>query len=356
VKWLHLTNVRLLKPELKFIPLDSLSFYQKLDKIPFLKTLALKVAFVAFVGIHLPLILSIVVLVVFKVEASPAAVILYLFIFTLIASAITLYYLNKVVEPIRLLNEKLQVYTAGEKWKITPANWRDETGELGRNLDTCIHNLEHTLKDKNELYRLLSHDLKGMLATLQAGLMMLQMDFNESDKDASLLKDKIELVERQILSVNSLLYYYRDPVTMNILHEVSSIQLRSITSEVVSLYSSALRMDNKEIKILISDDVSIYSGKFLIRHLIFNLVDNAVKYSEKGSTVFISFENGKFQVSNEKNKQMAFGTNDWQRSTGLGHKIISKTAEDLGLPLMMDYCEEKYSVTLELLSVLKKAS
>jgi len=62
---------------------------------------------------------------------------------------------------------------------------------------------------------------------------------------------------------------------------------------------------------------------------------------------------GELKVSNEKNKHTVFWMKDWQKSTGIGHKIISKTADDLVLPLTMDYCEEKYSVTLGLVSVLK---
>lgn len=336
--------------------MQSLSFYQKLDKIPILKTVARKVAFVAFCGIHLPLILSFVLLFGFKADLSPLAIVLYLLGFTLAATSATLFYLNKVVAPIRFLGEKLKVYVSGDEWECTPATWRDEAGQLSRDLDSCIQTLEKAIHDKNELYRLLSHDLKGMLATLQAGLMMLEMEFVKSDKDVEFLKGKIELVERQILSVNSLLYYYRDPIAKNYKEDVSSIELQSMTNELVSLYSSALKMDNKTILIEIPDDVKISTGKFLLRHLIFNLVDNAVKYSEKGSTVWITFKDGKFQVSNSKNKQTVFGMHDWKKSTGLGHKIISKTAEDLGFPLMMDNREENYLVTLELISGLKKAS
>lgn len=334
----------------------SLSFYQKLDKIPLLKTVAHKVAFVAFCGIHLPLILCVVLLFGFKAEISPMAVVLYLLGFTLVATSVTLFYLNKVVEPIRYLSQKLKVYMSGSVWQCTPTEWRDEAGHLSRDMDLCIQTLEKAIHDKNELYRLLSHDLKGMLATLQAGLMMLEMEFAHDGNEAAYIKEKIELVERQILCVNSLLYYYRDPVSENYKEDMSSIELRRMTTELVSLYSSALKMDDKTIHIEIPDDVKVSTGKFLLRHLIFNLVDNAVKYSEKGSTVWISFKDGKFQVSNSKNKQNVFGMNDWRKSTGLGHKIISKTAQDLGFPLVMDNCEEKYLVTLELVPSLKKAS
>lgn len=336
--------------------MHSLTFYHKLDKIPFLKTVALKVACVAFLGIHVPLILSILVLFVLRVEANPVAVVLYLLGFTLIATAITLFFLNKLVQPIRFMSEKLQGYVSGQEWQFNSANWRDEVGLLSRDMDACIKTLEKTLHEKNDLYRLLSHDLKGMLATLQASLMMLEMEHAESGKDSTQLKDKIELVERQILSVNSLLYYYRDPISEKYKEEVSSVQLREMTAEVVGLYDSALKLDNKTILVKIPDDVKVNTGRFLLRHLIFNLVDNAVKYSDKGSTVNITYVDGNFKVENNKNKQTVFEMKDWRKSTGLGHKIISKTAKDLGFPLIMDYCEEKYMVTLQLISNLKKAS
>lgn len=330
--------------------MQSLSFYQKLDKIPFHRTLALKVACVAFLGIHVPLILSVFVLLGFKAELSTLRIILYLLLFTLVATAITLFFLNKLVQPIHFLSSKLRLYVTGNEWQLTPAAWRDEVGLLSRDMDICIKTLEKTLHEKNDLYRLLSHDLKGMLATLQASLMILQMEFEEGNKESDFLRDKIELVERQILNVNSLLYYYRDPMTSNYNEGVSSVELMQITGELVELYRSALILEDKTVLIDIPSDAKVKTGKFLLRHLIFNLLDNAVKYSDKGSIITVTFKDGKFKVENDKNKQTVFAMNDWKKSTGLGHKIISKTAKDLGFPLIMDYCEERYSVSLQLVS------
>lgn len=336
--------------------MNSLTFYQKLDRIPFLKTMALKVAFVAFIGIHLPLILSVVMLLGFNTQITPGFVMLFLLLFTLVATALTLYFLNMVVQPIRFLSEKLRVYVSGEQWSSTPVSWRDENGNLSRDLDMCIQTLEKTVHEKNDLYRLLSHDLKGMLATLQASLMMLEMEFSQNEREKADIKGKIELIERQILNVNSLLYYYSESSLENYKIDVTEVKLHQIVSEVAGLYNSALRLENKSIEIRIPDPLTVTTGRFLLRHLIFNLIDNAVKYSEKGSAISIVYDNGVLNVSNSKNKNTVFEMSDWKKSTGLGLKIMTKTAGDLGFPLVMSNLEDRYSATLELTPALRQAS
>lgn len=336
--------------------MDSLAFYQNLDRIPLLKTMARKVAFVAFVGIHIPLILSMAVFWGIESHLGPGMTVLYLLVFTLLATGLTLYFLNLVVQPIRFLSQKLREYVARHQWTGTPVSWRDENGSLSRDMDACIQTLERTAREKNDLYRLLSHDLKGMLATLQAGLMMLEMDFDQNMRDRVAIKDKIELIERQILNVNSLLYYYSESGMENYKVDVAPVKLYAMVQEVVLLYNSALKMENKTVTVHVPEDVTVITGRFLLRHLIFNLVDNAVKYSEKGSEVRITYREGVLLVFNNRNKHTVFGMNDWKKSTGLGQKIMSKTAEDLGFPLTTDSGDDTYSVTLELLPRMQEAS
>lgn len=336
---------------------NSLTFYHKLDRVPFLKTMAMKVAFVAFIGVHLPLILSAVILLGFHSRMAVQEMILYLLSFTLIATGLTLFFLNKLVQPIRLMSQKLRLYISGEQWNYDTVEWRDENGRLSRDLDACIHNLEKTQEEKNDLYRLLSHDLKGMLATLQASLMMMEMDLSQEEGDRIEIRGKVELIERQILNVNSLLYYYSESGLEDYKVDVAPVNLYRMVSEVAALYNSALKMDRKTIETDIPQDVEIVTGRFLLRHLVFNLIDNAVKYSEKGSAIHISYKDGSLRVSNSKNKQTVFEINDWKKSTGLGMKIMHKTAEDLGFSLWMNDRENRYSVTLDLESkAVKRAS
>lgn len=309
----------------------------------------------AFCGIHIPLILSVVLLLGVNSQLGPGMTVFYLLLFTLAATGLTLYFLNLVVQPIRFLSEKLRVYVARQQWVNNPVTWRDENGSLSRDMDACIQALERTVHEKNDLYRLLSHDLKGMLATLQAGLMMLEMDFDRTARDVVAVKDKIELIERQILNVNSLLYYYSESGLENHQADVAPVNLHAMVNEVVALYNSALKMETKSIRVNIDETVTITTGRFLLRHLIFNLVDNAVKYSEKGSEIRIVYHEGVLQVSNSRDKKVAFGANDWKKSTGLGQKIMAKTAGDLGFPLNITGGDDTYSATLELLPRMQAA-
>lgn len=325
--------------------MKRLRFYAALDKIPFLNSMAMKVVFVAFIGIHLPLILSVLLLVGFQIETDPLHIIGYLLTFTLVATFFTLYFLNKLIQPVRYLSVNLRCYISGTGWSLPDVPIKDETGSLLRDVSECVENLEKTIAEKNDMYSLLSHDLKSTLATLQSGFMLQEMENKEPSTET---RDNIELIERQILAINSLLYYYKENNGSLNNETPNQHSLKKITEEVCNLYHSALRLENKSISVSIPENATVLAGKFLLRHFIFNLVDNAIKYSEKNSCIQISYSNNEFYIENAVSKNLRQEISGWKKSTGLGQKIISQTARELGFNMQIIPGNGSYAVRVKM--------
>ncbi|MCG9909922.1 MAG: sensor histidine kinase [Flavobacteriales bacterium] len=313
--------------------MKRLLFYQKLDKIPFLKTMAMKVIFIAFIGIHLPLLLLVILLVGFQITSDALTAVVYLLFFTLIASLITLYFLNKLIQPVRYLSLNLRCYVSGLNWNLPKVDFRDETGSLFRDVTSCVETLENAIQEKNDLYQMLSHDLKGTLAALQAGYHLHKLENKELSEEEQL---KMEMVERQIMAINSLLYLYRSDENGILPDHSQELNLKQLTDDICALFYSALLLENKQIEADIPHDVAIQKDRFVLRHLLFNLIDNAVKYSRRNTAIKIGYRDGAFSIQNVINAADEADEKSWKQSTGLGQKIISKTALDLGCRLQTE--------------------
>ncbi len=115
-------------------------FYKALSGIGFLtKSYTMKFLFVAFLGIHVPLI-GIVVYVGLWAPGNiqPVTLLLLTLGFTLAATAATLFVLNKLLEPVKLAMQSLEDYVATRKVPNLPKHFPDEVGVL-------LQSIQHTV-------------------------------------------------------------------------------------------------------------------------------------------------------------------------------------------------------------------
>ena len=142
--------------------------YQKLSKINFLKkSYAFKFLFVAFIGIHIPLIGILFYVLYGSKNIAANNIIFVALVMTLIASAVTLYFLKHLIKPIEIASKDLDNYRNERKVPSLPTDFSDEAGLLMRNIQKSILENERSLSDNQDLIYLLSHDFKTSLGTLK---------------------------------------------------------------------------------------------------------------------------------------------------------------------------------------------
>jgi signal transduction histidine kinase len=133
----------------------------------FLKKYSFKFLFVAFLGIHIPLIGLILFLIFGGSEAfTPTTILISVLIFTLFATGVTLLILNKLLEPILLAKNSLSAYIAENQLPDMPTNYNDEVGVLLKEIQFTIRTLDDLIKEKQDLIGLMSHDLKNPLSAI----------------------------------------------------------------------------------------------------------------------------------------------------------------------------------------------
>ncbi|MEM8520783.1 HAMP domain-containing sensor histidine kinase [Flavobacterium sp. PL12] len=264
-----------------------MKFYQKLSTISFLKkSYAFKFLFVAFIGIHIPLIGMLFYVLYGSNNISANTILIVALVMTLIASAATLYFLKHLIKPIEIASKALDNYRNEREVPSLPVGFTDEAGLLMCNIQKSILENERSLNDNQDLIYLLSHDFKNFTANSQ-GLAELILDENPSEtvqEYAQLIKKS---TTQQFVFIEIFIKLLKDEEELlNRPLKVNTINLRSIFD--IVLIQAAPKLISKKIDltpIFEIDEVLLTIEEDLLVRVLVNLIDNAIKFSYPESKI-----------------------------------------------------------------------
>lgn len=256
----------------------SLTTYHILSNIKFLKKYSFKFLFVAFLGIHIPLIGLIIFLVFNTNELNPISILLLVLVMTLIATCATLLILNNLLRPITMTKEYVADYINYKKLPELPTHYTDEVGILMKKIQFSLITLDDLLKEKQDLISLMSHDLKNPLAAVinYSELMITDPKFGpiaQKIKEASLTQKEI---------INSVLDLLENESIVITESMKQNVKISDIFEKVITMFEE--KINNKNIKVNQQFNINeIKVNKNLFSQVITNILGNSLKYTENGS-------------------------------------------------------------------------
>ncbi|WP_245600538.1 sensor histidine kinase [Flavobacterium daejeonense] len=273
-----------------------MKFYEKLSAISFLKkSYAFKFLFVAFIGIHIPLI-GILLFVLFdKGDFSVAGLLVFPLVMTLIATGGTLWILKKLIQPIELAPKALSDYKLNRTITNLPVYFSDEAGLLLFNIHDSILESESFITEKQDLIYLLSHDLKTFAGNPKS-LATLILETNPSDEVKELAQLICESSTEQYQYIQNFIQMLKKQDEMlqtnpdfklvdleNIIQVVENKVFKCMNAKRIQLVK---KLDLKMLQLVINPE--------LLTRVIYNLMSNAVKFSFFDSVIEIqSFQDEK---------------------------------------------------------------
>lgn len=136
--------------------------YSHLSGFRFLKkNYAAKFLFIAFIGIHIPLIIIVLVSITSFIDLNKYSILLITLFATLLASGITLYLLNKLLIPLHQAKNALRIYRSDGTLPKLPTQFEDEAGILLKELQHSLEQLDYLIHEKKDIIRLLSQDIRS---------------------------------------------------------------------------------------------------------------------------------------------------------------------------------------------------
>lgn len=153
------------------------SIYSVLSRIrPLAKSYTSKFLFVAFLGIHIPLIGLIFFLSFNAEDLGRMPIFLITLALTLVATATTLFVLRALLAPMNAAKNALGNYLSRREIPNLPSGFKDEAGVLMRQVQETIQMLDALQDEQKDIIGFLSRDLRAPLSTIMSLSRQLELE------------------------------------------------------------------------------------------------------------------------------------------------------------------------------------
>jgi signal transduction histidine kinase len=293
-----------------------MKLYHILSKISFLKkSYAFKFLFVAFIGIHIPLIGILFFVLYGNNTISANSILIFSLIMTLFATLVTLVVISQLIKPIVVASKALDNYRTARKLSVLPSLYEDEAGLLMRNIQESIDEAESFINEKQDLIYMISHDLRNFAGNPQ-GLAKLIIEENPSESVknmAELICESTDLQFRYIENFIKLLKQQDEIAKSSSV--IKTIQIAPILPAVREQVSQLLAQKNiKLVSDITVDEAVLKIDEGLLIQVLVNLISNAIKFSYSGSEILLRIF--------EDNEELVFTVSD--NGTGFDQSRIEE--------------------------------
>lgn len=227
----------------------------------------------------------------------------------LVALVFSYIYSRFVTRPIRQMAAVTTTMQRLEKGAHYPVNSRDEIGVLGRNINELYQNLWQTIrslehenkritqleKEKIAFLRAASHELKTPLAALRIMLENMQLNIGEYKNRDQYLAESVAQVDRLAAMVNDVLR--SGSVAEQALHQEKRLRIDKLAAEVVDDYMLLAKTRGMTFTVD-ARPTTIRANCDMIRHVISNLVSNAVRHGDVRSVIKITCNQNELAIEN----------------------------------------------------------
>jgi len=227
----------------------------------------------------------------------------------LVALVFSYIYSRFVTRPIRQMAAVTTTMQRLEKGAHYPVNSHDEIGVLGRNINELYQNLWQTIrslehenkritqleKEKIAFLRAASHELKTPLAALRIMLENMQLNIGEYKNRDQYLAESVAQVDRLAAMVNDVLR--SGSVAEQALRQEKRLRIDKLITEVVDDYMLLAKTRGMTFEVT-TEPTTIRINRDMIRHVISNLVSNAVRHGDAGSVIKITCDQHELAIKN----------------------------------------------------------
>ena len=227
----------------------------------------------------------------------------------LVALVFSYIYSRFVTRPILQMAAVTTTMQRLEKGAHYPVNSSDEIGVLGRNINELYQNLWQTIrslehenkritqleKEKIAFLRAASHELKTPLAALRIMLENMQLNIGEYKNRDQYLAESVAQVDRLAAMVNDVLR--SGSIAKQALRQEKRLRIDKLIAEVIDDYALLAKTRGMTFEVN-AEPTAIRVNRDMMRHVISNLVSNAVRHGNAGSVITITCDQHELAIEN----------------------------------------------------------
>jgi len=171
-----------------------------------------------------------------------------------------------------------------------PEKGSGELRQLAETYNTMASQLENLDQSRNQFVSNASHELKTPLATMKIMLetMMYQPDMPQEVRQ-EFMGDMNHEIDRLTGIITDLLTLTRMDNHHDAL-KVEEIDLSGLTEETIRLLTPAAEKRNQRLESRVTPDLRMKGDRTKLNQVLYNLIDNGMKYTQDGGTIRVSLE------------------------------------------------------------------
>lgn len=201
-----------------------------------------------------------------------------------------LIHIINVHKPIKGISKAITEYGKGNlAYRVAPAH-NDEIGRLAVSLDYMASELNEMDKFQQKFLSNISHDFRSPLTSIKGYLEAIAdgtipPELMHKYIDIVLFEtERLTKLTSNILTLNEL-----DPKTVRL--DQSSFDINAVIKHIIETFEGTCKKKNIRFQLILSNETAfVYADKEKIQQVIYNLVDNAIKFSAENSIIYISLK------------------------------------------------------------------
>jgi len=242
---------------------------------------------------------------------------------------------------------------------------KDAISNMAKTFDNMLDKIEVSFKKQKQFIQNASHELNTPLTIIKTKIDVLKQKKSITKKECM---ETIELVDSEIMRLSKIT---EELLTLSELEEnvnkanLSQINIKRILEKMLKLFKNQISSKNLKLETSFNGDFEILGSKIQIEQVLFNLIDNAVKYSTPKKEIEISLSNDKdnkmliLDITNIseiiKEEDLPYIFDRFYKTSaitdkkgfGLGLSISKKIVENHNGSIKVDYNKDKKEITFK---------
>ena len=208
-------------------------------------------------------------------------------VIAVVALAFALLLSRLLTNPITAVSRTMRKMGKGDLSVRVPVRGSGELRELAENYNTMAAQLESLDKTRNQFVSNASHELKTPLATMKILLesMLYQPDM-PSEVREDFMQDMNHEIDRLTGIVTDLLVLTRMDNGEEMKRGI--VNMTELTRETIHQLTPAAEKNKQTITEDVQEEMFLYGDRSKLSQILYNLMDNAIKYTPEDGQIFVS--------------------------------------------------------------------
>lgn len=205
-----------------------------------------------------------------------------------LSAFIFVFFYKYISKPLKKMTKTVSQYAAGDFSEKINLKYNNEIGRLSDSLDYMATEINNLNEYQKKFIANVSHDFRSPLTSIKGYLEAMLDGTIPYDMQEKYLGIVISETERLTKLTNNLLTI-NNVTDQGMVLDITSFDIISIIKQTIETFQGVCEKKKIKFKLIISSkELYIMADQSKIQQVIYNLVDNAIKFSNSDSSIIIS--------------------------------------------------------------------